>query len=353
MRSAARGIASTIMRAGQEQVIPADSLDLVDWSAVYLDLLQFKQEKAFWNLVIQPDMPRKLMAHEAPRLYTLIADSATVRPANFAGTAALQDTVLAILHKYVEKYYRVCQERWDSANMVYGRLTASDPNFRDYTVRIPRTEAELIAAVKSLIDEGNRIYSQDTQELPNIHFDRHLYQPLLVERGDKIKSDPPGLKPSEQRFVSDLRQYVRDNGATTLANSEVFLLRNLSRGRGIGFFENEGFYPDFILWVKQGDRQAIIFIEPHGMLMEKAYWTSAKTRLHERLAELSKAWSQAPGTEGVTLDSFIISATPYDTLREYYGEGDWSRERFVDSHVLFLKEQGPPDYCQHLFGGPG
>jgi hypothetical protein len=70
-------------------------------------------------------------------------------------------------------------------------------NFRgrmdNYTVRVPRSEAELITAVKKLIDEGKRLYEAETQELPNIHFDRHLYQPLLVERGDRVKSDPPGL----------------------------------------------------------------------------------------------------------------------------------------------------------------
>ena len=32
--------------------------------------------------------------------------------------------------------------------------------------------------------------------------------------------------------------------------------------------ENEGFYPDFILWVKGELEQRIVFVEPHGMGQE-------------------------------------------------------------------------------------
>jgi hypothetical protein len=120
--------------------------------------------------------------------------------------------------------------------MAYEILERKDPHFRDYTVRIPRRDRELIEAVKRLID-GERIYRQEVNELPNIHFDRHLYQPLLVQRGDRIRTDPPGLNKSEQQFVKDLREYVRKEANKALADKEVFLLRNLSRGKGIVFRE--------------------------------------------------------------------------------------------------------------------
>jgi len=350
MRSTAGGVAAVAMRAGQQQIIPPESLDLVDWEAVYVNLLEFKEEKGFSNLVIQPDTPRKVLAQTEPCLYTLIADESVVRPRSFADIAILREAVLAILRKYVEKYYRACQERWDSANMVYGRLAADDPNFQDYRLQIPRSEAELIAAVKKLIDEGKRIYETETRELPNIHFDRHLYQPLLVERGDRVRSEPQGLKPSEERFVRDVREYVRQEAGGSLAAKEIFLLRNLSRGKGIGFFENEGFYPDFILWIKEGEAQRIVFVEPHGMRMEKAYWTSDKARLHERLADLSKTWAARAGLKDVVMDSFIISATPFDTLRDYYGDGNWSKQQFAEAHIFFFEGTSNYDYMAKLFG---
>ena len=346
MRSVGDKLATVSMKAGQEQVIPDASLDLVDWEAVYINLLEFKEEKGFTNLVLQPDMPRKLMESGDTQLYRLVADEETVNPAVFADTVVLQETVLTILRKYVEKHYRVCQERWDSEHMVYRKVDASDPDFKNYILKVPRSEAELIRAIKTLIEEGERIYKEETLELPNIHFDRHLYQPLLIERGDRVKSVPPGLNSSEQRFVNNVRDYVRHEAGKSLATKEIFLLRNLSRGKGIGFFENEGFYPDFIMWVKDGKRQRIIFVEPHGMLLEKAFERSDKTTLYTRLKVLAKQWGDKAGLKDVESDSFIISATPYETLRDYYGDGKWSRQDYADRHILFFENT---DYINKLF----
>ena len=346
MRSVGDKLATVAMKAGQEQVIPAASLDLVDWEAVYVNLLEFKEEKGFTNLVLQPDMPRNVLESGDRQLYRLVAEETVVNPGTFADRFILQETVLTILRKYVEKYYRVCQERWDSEHMVYRKVDAGDPNFKNYILKIHRSEAELITAVKKLIEEGEKIYKEETLELPNIHFDRHLYQPLLIERGDRVKSVPPGLNSSEQCFVKDMRDYVRREGSESLATKEIFLLRNLSRGKGIGFFENEGFYPDFILWIKEGKTQRIVFVEPHGMRQEKAYWVSDKATLHERLKGLAKQWGAKAGLKDVVLDSFIISATPFETLRDYYGDGKWTSQDFTDRHILFFEN---PGYITKLF----
>ncbi|MFC2020725.1 DEAD/DEAH box helicase family protein [Chloroflexota bacterium] len=349
MRSLSGQLATTAMKAGQEQIIPSESLDLIDWEAVYIKLLEFKEEKGFANLIIQADMPRKLLEREDPKIYSLVSDDNVVRPRSFAEIDLLQETTISILRKYLEKYYRVCKERWDSKNRVYALLDENDDNFQDYSIRIARSETDLIAAVKTLIDEGNRIYKDETRELPNIHFDRHLYQPLLIERGDRLISKPPGLNQEEQRFVNDLRELVRQETSKSLANKEIFLLRNLSRGKGVGFFENEGFYPDFILWIKEGSQQRVVFVEPHGMLHEKAYELSDKTTLHERLCELSKSWAKKTDLRNVSLDSYIISVTPYEKLRLYYGDGTWSRGDFISKHILFPEPPEVVDYLKPLF----
>lgn len=349
MRSLSGQLATTAMKAGQEQIIPSESLDLIDWEAVYIKLLEFKEEKGFANLIIQADMPRKLLEREDSKIYSLVSDDNVVRPRSFAEIDLLQETTISILRKYLEKYYRVYKERWDSKNRVYALLDENDDNFQDYSIRIARSETDLIAAVKTLIDEGNRIYKDETRELPNIHFDRHLYQPLLIERGDRLISKPPGLNQEEQRFVNDLRELVRQETSKSLANKEIFLLRNLSRGKGVGFFENEGFYPDFILWIKEGSQQRVIFVEPHGMLHEKAYELSDKTTLHERLCELSKSWAKKTELKNISLDSYIISATPYEKLRPYYGGGTWSRGDFISKHILFPDPPADVDYLKPLF----
>ena len=351
LRSVPNGVATTEIRAGQEKPISPERLDLIDWETVYVSLLDFKREKGFANLVITPDRPRALIACEEPRLYQLMADDSVVKPQSFAGVAVLQETVTSILRRYVEKYYHIRQQRWETENMDCGTLAMDDPNFRNYTVRIPRSETALIAAVTDLIKEADRIYREDRRELPTIHFDRHLYQPLLIQDRKKvITSEPEGLEPSAEQFVDHLRTYWRHLGTTKHAGQEVFLLRNLSRGKGIGFFQNAGFYPDFILWIKKAKKQRVIFIDPHGMLHEKAYAKSDRARLHELLAELSKAWRKKPRAKDVVLDSFIVSYTPYGELSDHYDVGTWTPQDFADHHILF-PTQGPRyDYLSILFG---
>jgi hypothetical protein len=343
--SGRQGLTSLAARAGRSTFIPTESLDLIDWEQAYLQMLEYKEQKGLPNLVIRPDTPKTILAMSAPaRLYTLIADDSVVSPASFANTVVLQEACHVILNKYVDKFYRVHEERWDSENMLFSVLDGNDPNFQDYAVKINRSETELIAAVQKLIDEANRVYTQELRELPSIHFDRHLYQPLLIERGDKVRSQPPGLNESEREFVDDLRAYCRAEKDKSLSDREVFLLRNLSRGKGIGFFEKRGFYPDFILWIKGTEALRIIFIEPHGMVYAQPYIHDDKARLHETLPALANAMSVRANIPNVSLDSFIVSATPYDELRTRYDDGTWDRNRFAEAHILFPERTEEYDY---------
>ena len=344
LESGKEGVTEITAHAGLEKPIPSETLEFVDWEEIYLNLLEYKERKGFVNLVINPDTQRKILASTEPmRLYSLLADESVFNPSSFADTFLLQEAVLSILRKYTEKFYRKQREHWDSEHMVYDVLDDRDQNFQKYTIRVARGEAELIAAIQQLIEEGERIYKQETSELPRIHFERHLYQPLLVERGEKVKSDPQGLNESERQFVKHMRAYCREEKDSSLATKEVFLLRNLSRGKGIGFFETQGFYPDFILWIREDEAQRIVFIEPHGMLFANAYEYDEKARLHERLPEVGKAIGERTKLKNVTLDSFIVSATPYENLRKKYGSV-WDKKNFADKHILFPDRNEEYDY---------
>jgi hypothetical protein len=337
--SSAAGLKTAAAQAGATRRVEGRFLDLLDWQSIYLELLEYAETKGYGNLAIPRTAPREIVEADPP-LYRLTAPETVVAPQSFADLEQMRGAVLAILRAYVDRFYRVQHQGWDSEHMAYQTLSADDPNLRDYTVKVSRSDSALVREIARLIKEGQRIYDEEIgRPLPNIHFDRHLYQPLLVEAGENVRSEPSGLKPSERDFVKKLRDYVRAEASRSLANSQVFLLRNLSRGRGVGFFENEVFYPDFILWVKTGTGQRLVFIEPHGMRQSKAYWRDDKVRLHERLKQFGEK-IKLPRSKGtVELDSFIISATPYDELRRMYGEGDWDRARFAAAHILFAEDE--------------
>jgi hypothetical protein len=362
LESRSEGMTAADARAGRERPIPVESLDLVDWERTYLDLLEYKERKCLTNLVIRPDAPRRILAVTKPqRLYSLVADASVVRPESFAGTALLQEAVVNILRKYADTFYRVNRERWDSKHMVYKTLDESDPNLSfnrtlvrerepsRYVVAIQRSESVLISAVEKLIDEVDRLYKEETGKLPRIHFDRHLYQPLLVEHGDKVRMTPPGLNKNESQFVRDMKEYWAKEKNKSLARMEVFLLRNLTRGTGIGFFEERGFYPDFILWIMDGKKQYIVFVEPHGMLHAGAYMHDEKARLHEALPDLAKGMGARSRRKDIMLDSYIISGTPYQDLYKKYDDGTWDREKFADVHILFLERSEGYDYMERIF----
>ena len=50
----------------------------------------------------------------------------------------------------------------------------------------------------------------------------------------------------------------------------------------------------------------------------------------------------------MTLDSFILSATPYQDLRTRYDDGAWDRERFAKSHILFREQSAPCDHVARM-----
>src|SRR5690606_23801243 len=105
-----------------------------------------------------------------------------------------------------------------------------------------------------------------------VGFDRHVYQPLLVSLhgdGGASRISPPGLEPSEREFVEALQAYWQAERDGRLAGRRIYLVRNQSRGHGIGFFESEGFFPDFILWDIGPDGHRVVFVEPHGLMMER------------------------------------------------------------------------------------
>ena len=365
LESGRAGVTVAEAQSGRDQAIPEESLGLVDWERAYLDLLEYKERKGLANLVIPRDAPRRILAHrteKGTRLYRLVADESVARPASFAGTALLQEAVTNILRKYADEFYRIKREQWDSRQMVFRALDAGDANLgfnrgvlqeskAGYVVRIRRSEKQLVSAVQKLIKNAEALYRQDARGLPRIYFDRHLYQPLLLEREDDVKSTPPGLRPSEADFVRDLKVYWTDEKDKSLAGLEVFLLRNLSRGSGIGFFEERGFYPDFILWIMDGQRQHIVFVEPHGMRQADAYANDPKARLHEELPGLAQEIGARCNRQDITMDSYVVSVTPYDDLRAKYGDGKWDRAKFASAHILF-QERGPEyDYVQKLLQG--
>lgn len=167
-------------------------------------------------------------------------------------------------------------------------------------------------------------------DIDAIWFELQHFKNDLHVKSDLVEVSPVSLNEGERDFVTDLRSFY-DGNRSFFQDRELFLLRNMSRGRGIGFFEAGNFYPDFLLWLLTDDKQYVTFIDPKGI------WNlegpdDPKIRFCRTIKELEARLDEP----NVLLNSFIISNTPFQQVRWWTNE--LSKDEFTKSHVLFQKE---------------
>lgn len=210
-----------------------------------------------------------------------------------------------------------------------------------YQFIVDGNEEQLILGIEKMKQELEQ-NKDDLIKIADLHACRlgvHLFQPLFhIRKDSKISITPVALNESEFQFVTDLKDWVIQNQSNIKENDiELFLLRNLSRGKGVGFFEAGGFHPDFILWMIIKDKQYITFLEPHGLRHEGA--GSDKVLFHERIKDIEKRL----GDPDIVLNSFILSWTEYAKLSWGSSQGE-----LEDQHILFMRNDRE-QYLDKLF----
>ena len=149
------------------------------------------------------------------------------------------------------------------------------------------------------------------------------------------------LNPGETQFVVDLRAFFNDN-PEFFANQEMYLLRNMSRGRGIGFFEAGNFYPDFIIWLIVDGKQYVTFVDPKGIRNLEGP-DDPKIQFHKTIKDIEVRM----GDPNVILNSFIISNTPFQQVK--WWESGIDKADLEAANVLFQKDN-KETYIAQLLG---
>lgn len=269
-------------------------------------------------------------------------------PRSFEALRTLQSAAEAAAVQAIEKFFKDEEQRGETARMRPIPLTTAHPNFPKgqefpfaYTLKVPEHQ---LAQVEALIaDAAQLLEDADTEPLPRLNIDRHLYEPLLTEHTNKINLEiqvnPPRLVDSERQFIIHLQSWWTGNHSQpTWEKTEIWLLRNLSKS-GVGFFRSAGFYPDFLLWIKEGEKQALAFVDPKGV--RQMGLDDEKFSLHLVLESrrqqfgfhttsfiLAKELQNAPLTSGRTLQEL---AEKYHILNQDEA-GD-----YVDTLMMMLK----------------
>ena len=283
---------------------------------ICFDLERFKTERGWYNLNLTRQAIEALLADQS--WYSLQIPERELLSDSFEKVRLWEEIAVALLKKYTERYYTFRKREWELPHLEYRDLEGDDPNFLGtsespdqgyYHILIDKSQEEIVAKLRELkagIEKGD-LKPWEFQGLKAIWFGKHLYQPLLYLNTKIVELSPAPLNKGERMFVEDLERF-HDGHADFFKTRELYLLRNLSRGRGVGFFEAGSFHPDFILWLLEAGRQPCTFPS----------WTPRGSATSDLSDPKIQFYRDNQGDRGnaladpaVTLEqSFIISNTP-------------------------------------------
>ena len=333
-RRSAGVAAASLDEALNEGVLSTQHLAFLDFDAIYFELAQYKNEKAWYNLQLDRKTIAELLAD--PSWYRLYIPPEMLEIRDFERIRMWQEIVIALLKKYADRYYSFRKNEYEGPHLEYYEVRDTDDNFIDkYKATIDHSEDEWITKLNELKEKLTSRSFRDSWSFGKLRafdFSRHLYQPLIYfSNNEVLKISPVPLNTGEYDFVEDLKNYYINN-RDLLSDKELFLLRNQSRGKGVGFFEAGNFYPDFILWITQDEKQYICFIDPKGLRNVHGF-DDPKLRFHKTIKGIQKRL----GDPNIVLSSFIVSGTPQREI-DWWSNGSTSSQEFTNNHVLFQKD---------------
>ncbi len=318
----------------------SEHIAFMDFNEIYTAMQQLKAERNWYNLNLSREAIKETL--EDFSWYTLYIPKDKMVFDKFERVFEWQEIAIALLKKYCDRFYKHEQDAYEAPFRKYAELDPSDPNFfEEYKLRIDQSEKLIIQRIGELqehIKNGTLSDFNIAGKGDAIVFANHLYSPLLhLKKGvdsDLFKITPTHLNEGEYDFIVDLRVYYQNKPAL-LEGKEIYLLRNQSRGRGVGFFEAGNFYPDFILWILDGVKQHVIFVDPKGILRCEGI-DDPKLKFFETVKELEEKMRDdgLQHSEKVEMHSFIISNTPLSKVRWWTKDLD-GIEGFAKRNVLF------------------
>ena len=316
-----------------------------DATRVYERLLRRKRQKGWHNLVIGRQTVERLLHSDG--WYELYLPPERLNARGFGQINNLENIAVDLITEYADRFWRARRRRWEHDEIEVVSLDEDEPNNAGtYEVSVDTAEDQLVRDAGELaydIREGRFDELKDWYEHLKIGVIRttaHAYQPLLYARNDRVVTvQPVPLNENEKRVVERLEELAR-HGDPCLKGKELFLIRNLTRGRGVSFFDDFDYYPDFIVWLKQGQVQHVLFVDPKG-LSRFGRGERQKVKLHHDIAEIEDRIRRKD--PNLRLRAYVLSVTPAAEI----DDGGRSVSDWKEDGVYFLNE---PDCLKQVIG---
>ncbi|WP_392401159.1 DEAD/DEAH box helicase family protein [Bacillus cereus] len=310
---------------------------------IYFELQRYKNERAWNNLTLSKQQIVELLLDSS--WYLLEIPKAELEFNTFKQVAIWEEISISLVKKYCERFYLNAKKAYEAPHMEYYELDEQDKNFiNEYQVLADvDSERALIVELEKLKKslDKNKLKEVELGNFKAFNYAAHLYEPLISYNGmsQTVKIKPVALNKDEEQFLQDLKKYYEKN-ADSFKDKELYVLRNQSRGKGIGFFEAGNFHPDFIIWLINDEKQYITFADPKGI--RNLSIDDPKINFHQTIKELEKRLDD----KNIILNSFIISNTIYVDL---INSGEKiSIEDMNNKHILFQYDDSET-YIEFMF----
>ncbi len=323
-------------------------LAFMNLDAIYFEMQKFKNERTMYNLNLSKANIARILADNS--WYQIFIPHDEFQIGKFDKVFRWEEIAVALLKKYCDRYYKACKAAYEHKHLEYADLSEDDPNFvNEYLFLVEQSRRDVIAnlkEIKAVIESGvlkeaefNKL-EFELSGIKSLTFANHLYQPLIYVNSDLVEIKPIVLQTSgEKNFVIDLKTFCANN-PKYFADREMYLLRNMSRGRGIGFFEAGNFYPDFIIWQIINGKQYISFVDPKGLMQMSE--NDPKIEFYKTIKQLETDLHEQD--KNIILNSFIVSETPYLIV-----SSKWKMQKNdFENHNVYFQQEDKSTYIANI-----
>ena len=321
---------------GRESVSLEPYADGFDATRVYDRVIRRKRQRGWHNLTIAPRTIERLLYNDKWDDLSLPPDR--LNPTEFRQIRELEDVAVDLITEYADRFWRTRRRRWEHDRIEVVTLDQDDPNnVETYEISVDAAEDRLVEEACELAAHVRQGRYDDLKtwyghlQVGVICTRLHAYQPLLHVRTDHVVTvQPVPLDEHEKRVVEGLAGLAQ-RGAACLDGKDLFLIRNLTRGRGVSFFDDFGYYPDFIVWLKGRRLQHVLFLDPKG-LSRFGRKERHKVQLHREIMQVEDRIRR--NEPGLRLRAYVLSVT----AAAHIDDGIRSVSEWKKDGVYFLNE---------------